>query len=307
MGQVKKINQKQLDILKRANNNNSLVGAYLFCGSAKVGKSDVAFNFIRKINKLCDEQKIEDGVNPDVIVVEPEIEEKAKKKRKKDISIDQIKKAVKKIGYYAYESKYKFLIIKEADRMTNTAANSLLKVIEEPTADTIILLISNNELGILSTIRSRCQTIRFGLASREDIILQLRYENVEFEEDDLQEIANFSQGKIVKARTYLKNPEELELAKKNAQIFRGALKSGIVEGLKLSEELSMDKEKLKEALDDILWSLRDLVKNQLKMGADMRVVRKIASIIEKIIKLRVDISNSNVNQRLQLENFFVQL
>lgn len=307
MEKIKKINQKQLNILKRAEKNNSLVDAYLFCGPSKVGKSDVAFSFVRKINELSDKQKIEDGVNPDVIVVEPEIEEKAKKKRKKDISIDQIKQAVKKIGYYAYEAKYKVLIIKEAERMTNTAANSLLKIIEEPTADTIIILISDNELGILSTIRSRCQVVRFGLATRDSIISQLQYENVEFEENDLQEVADFSQGKIVKARIYLTNPEELGTAKENAQIFRGALKSGIIDGLKLSEELSTDKEKLKETLDDILWSLRELVKSQVKMGADVRVVRKISSIIERVIRLRTDISNSNVNQRLQLENFFVQL
>ena len=204
------INQKQWNFLEKTEKNNSLVSVYLFCGPSKIGKNTMAFDFVRKINNLEEKTNIEDGANPDVIVVAPKTEEKAKKKRKKDISIEQVKEAIKSVGYYPYKAKYKVLIIKEADRMTASAANSLLKIMEEPTSDTIIILVSDNDLRLLSTIRSRCQIIRFGLASKAVISKQLQYENVEFEEEELEEVVEFSQGKIVKAREFLTNPDKLK-------------------------------------------------------------------------------------------------
>ncbi len=304
---MKKINQKQQDFLERTRKRNSLVGTYLFCGPAKVGKSKMAFDFACDVNEFEDRDGIDNGSNPDVIVVEPIIEEKGKKSRKKDISIEQIKSAIKSVGYYAYKARYKFLIIKEADRMTLAAANSLLKVIEEPTSDTIIILVSNNELKLLSTVRSRCQVVRFGLAEKEEILSQLQSENLEFERADLVELIDFSQGKIVKARELLADPARFELAKENLRLFRDALKKGIIDGLNLSEELSGDKEKLRESLEEIAWYLRELIKKQIEIGADIRVINKIAKITEEVMCLRTEISNSNVNQRLQLENFFTQL
>ncbi len=304
---MKKINKNQWNFLKKAKKNNSLVGTYLFCGPANVGKCNMVFDFVCDVNELKDCHSVEGGANPDVIIIEPIVEEKAKKKRKKDISIEQIKNAIKSISYYAYKAKYKFLIIKEADRMTTSAANSLLKIIEEPTSDTIIILISDNEWQLLSTVRSRCQILRFGLAEKEDIIAQLQDENIEFGKEELLEVADFSQGKISKARELLANPEKFKLVKNNLELFRDALKKGVIEGLKLTEELSTDKEKLRESLDEITWYLRSLVKQQVEINADTRVINKISKIIEKVIQLRSEISNSNVNQRLQLENFFVQL
>jgi DNA polymerase III subunit delta' len=304
---LKKINQKQRNFLENAKKNNSLVGTYLFCGPPKVGKNELAFDFACEVNELRDRKSVESGANPDVIIIEPIVEEKGKKKRKKDISIEQVKQAIKSIGYYAYSAKYKFLIIKEADRMTNTAANSLLKIIEEPTADTIVVLVSDNELKLLPTVRSRCQIVRFALAEKEEIVLQLQTENIEFEKDELLEVAEFSQGKIIKARELLADKEKFLLAKETLELFRDAFKKGVISGLKLSEELSTDKEKLRESLEEVIWYLRNLLKKQIAVNADKKVINKIAHMLERVICLRTEISNSNVNQRLQLENFFVQL
>jgi len=288
-------------------NKDKLVESYLFCGPSDIGKTEITFDFISKVNATVDCAKIKRGANPDVIIVAPVVEEKNGKSRKKDISIEQIKSAIKKVGFYAYNSKYKFLVIKEAEKMTSAAANSLLKIIEDPTPDTIVILISNNEMGTLPTIRSRCQIVRFGLSTEEAIISQLQSENIELEAEELFRIVSFSQGKIVKARKFLQNRDEFTLAQERLESFKSAMKSGVVAGMNLSEEVFSDKEKLKVFLDEIVWYLRNLVKKQIDDGNDIRMIGKISTIVERVIKLRTIIATGNANQRLQLENFFVQL
>lgn len=301
------INKKQTDFLNDIIKNDKIVQAYLFCGPSGVGKWDSALNFVAKINGKDELDSIERGADPDIVIVEPEIDNKSGKIRKKDISITQIKDAIKKIGYYSYGSKYKFLIVKESEKMTTVAANSLLKLIEDSTPDTIVVLLSNNEVKTLATIKSRCQIIRFGLAAPQDISSQLKEENESIEGEFLDSVIFFSQGKISKARGFLKNKEILKESELNLDSFKNALKRGVIDGMNLSEDIYNDKEKLKIFLDESIWYLRNLLKEQIESDADIRIIRKIIFITESIVELRSNISSSSTNQRLQLENFFVQL
>lgn len=303
----KVINKKQTDFLKDVVEKGRVTQAYLFCGPSGVGKWDLALEFVAEVNGKEDLNLIERGADPDVVIVKPEIDNKNGKVRKKDISITQIKDAIKKIGYYSYGSKYKFLIVKESDKMTTVAANSLLKLIEDSTPDTIVVLLSNNEMKTLSTIKSRCQIIRFGIATSKEIYDQLKEEGELIEDEFLDSVIFFSQGKISKARNFIKNREVLKESELNLDSFKGALKRGVVDGMNLSEDIYNDKEKLKVFLDESVWYLRNLLKEQVDGGADIRIIRKILFITEDVVELRSNISSSSTNQRLQLENFFVQL
>ena len=77
------------------------------------------------------------------------------------ISVDEAANIVKKLSLKSYEGGYKVMIIWMADRMNNASANKLLKLIEEPPAQTIFILITENEDQILQTIASRCQILQF--------------------------------------------------------------------------------------------------------------------------------------------------
>ncbi len=76
-----------------------------------------------------------------------------------EIRVDQIRKLTADLGLKSHGGGYKVAILNPADRMNPNAANSLLKTLEEPTDNTVLLLISENPARLPATIRSRCQRI----------------------------------------------------------------------------------------------------------------------------------------------------
>jgi len=80
---------------------------------------------------------------------------------KNDISIEQIRKAKKHLNLSPYNSLYKFVIIDNAELMNSEAANALLKTLEEPRGNTILILIAQKPELLPKTIFSRLQEIRF--------------------------------------------------------------------------------------------------------------------------------------------------
>ena len=75
----------------------------------------------------------------------------------------------KKLSLKAYEGGYKVMVIWMADKMNVECANKILKLVEEPPEKTVLLLLTENEEHILSTILSRCQRLHFPLLSETDI------------------------------------------------------------------------------------------------------------------------------------------
>ena len=94
------------------------------------------------------------------------------------IGVDEAQDIVKSLSLKSYEGGYKVMIIWMAEKMNDSCANKLLKLIEEPPQKTLFLLITEEEENIIQTIRSRCQTLHFpplnetviaeGLVERED-------------------------------------------------------------------------------------------------------------------------------------------
>ena len=90
-----------------------------------------------------------------------------KEQNVKSIGIDQIRRLQHQLSLKPYSSFYQIGIIPTAEKLTIPAQNALLKLLEEPPKDTIIILSSQNADLLLSTIVSRCQIIR--LASKSQI------------------------------------------------------------------------------------------------------------------------------------------
>lgn len=82
-------------------------------------------------------------------------------KKQGQIGVDDAQNIIKKLSLKAYEGQFKVLIIWMAEKMNNSASNKLLKLIEEPPKNTVLLLITENEDQLLKTILSRCQILRF--------------------------------------------------------------------------------------------------------------------------------------------------
>jgi DNA polymerase-3 subunit delta' len=92
------------------------------------------------------------GSHPDVIWVTPEED-------KTQVSVDAIRAACERLTKTSYRQGYKVALVTPAHQMTVNAANSLLKTLEEPSANTLLLLITSQPSLLPATVRSRCQRI----------------------------------------------------------------------------------------------------------------------------------------------------
>ena len=85
------------------------------------------------------------------------------------IGVDEAEEIVKALKLKSYEGGYKIMIIWMAEKMNISAANKLLKLLEEPPEKTVFLLVTENEEQLITTIKSRCQVLHFPLLSEADI------------------------------------------------------------------------------------------------------------------------------------------
>lgn len=158
-GQSAHIAQLQSDFASR-----TFVHAYLFTGPKGTGKKSVARLCAMAAvcrgtgKKPCGEcgpcRRVLAGTHPDVHIVEPE-------KGKQSIGVDVLRGVLEEVGVRAFEDGAKALIFPEAERMTAQAQNCLLKTLEEPPEDTVFFLVTDQPAALLSTIVSRCRTVRF--------------------------------------------------------------------------------------------------------------------------------------------------
>jgi DNA polymerase-3 subunit delta' len=120
------------------------------------------------------------------------------------IGVDEAEEIVKALRLKSYEGGYKVMIIWMAEKMNTSAANKLLKLLEEPPKKTVFILVAENEEQIITTIKSRCQMLHFPLLSDADITKGL----IEKEGTDkpiAEQIAHQANGNYNKALHLLHN------------------------------------------------------------------------------------------------------
>jgi DNA polymerase III gamma/tau subunit len=292
--------------LKKGAQDEKTAHAFLFCGPGFTGKDDMTLDLVAAFNDIdveSEREKILKNGFPDVVIVVPDEE-----KKKKEIGVDQVKDAIKKIGYYAYDQKYKVLIIFSADLMNRSAGNSLLKTLEEPPEKTIIILVANREERILTTIRSRCQRVYFGLKRNEEVRKYLEEnERIDLPEGLLNQIVEISHGKYKLAEKLALNQDLLDEKKERIEKFRKALKGGISETFAFIEQETKNGKVNSEVIEDWLYFLHAFIKESISEGRPAQMVEKVFEMEKSLIEVKNKIENSNASPRTLLENYFVQL
>lgn len=114
---------------------------------------------------------------------------------------------IRKLNLRIYEATYKTMIIWLPEKMHEACANKLLKIIEEPSSDTVFLLVSDNPDNIIGTIQSRSQRINIRGIEKDDIIKALE-SDYNITEEDAVSVAHISRGSYLKALETISLDEE---------------------------------------------------------------------------------------------------
>jgi replication-associated recombination protein RarA len=250
-----------VSLLTRAIASGRIGHSYLFCGPTGTGKMTTALAFARAINcanrmipgSTCGEcgpcRAFASNSFPDLRIVEPgDDEEDAAKRReireeKRDGSFHKktVGEAVRLSTLTASPGHYKVFILEDVHLMTSDAANHFLKMLEEPSPRTVWLLLTSEPGRLLSTIRSRCQEIRFNLLSRPAVESLLRRAGIGGERE-----AAFMMGQVDQ------KPADLMEAIGMAEGFLGmAAKFDLAGICGWSKDLAKDTEEVSSLLDGL--------------------------------------------------------
>lgn len=157
---------------------NELSHAYLFVGATNSGKMALAQWLAQRLfctnlqngqpcGQCAECQRIEEGNNPDYLIIKTET---------RTIGVDEIRGLKQELSKSGLEGQQRVFVIQDADKMTPAAANSLLKFLEEPASQVLIILTTTRLARILPTIQSRLQIVTLqapALADRQQAIQAL--------------------------------------------------------------------------------------------------------------------------------------
>lgn len=262
--------------------------AYMFLGPEGIGKFLFAKEFSYKwlcnsINRPCGVCKacvqFKSNNNMEFDVIEPV---------DGSIKVDQVRNFIKNVYEKPVESYKKIYIINDADKMTVSAQNALLKVLEEPPLYVMIILIGSNEQAFLNTIKSRCVKINFQVIENNELMQYFRNNNEIINEKFL----DIYQGSIGRAKkifgqenTYLEI-EDCILNIKNLN--------------KIEFVKRCTKDINKDNIKDILEYLNIVM---FKLGKDnLKYLEAISEINEAVRQCR-----ANCNIEMIIDNLFLNI
>ena len=214
-----------LALLEHSIEAGNLAHAYLFVGAPHIGKTTLALDLARAVNCQgsqlpCGEcpscHRIADGKHTDISIISLDsARDTGEAKSRVEISIDDIRGLQHNASLPPFEGKCKVFIIDGAEYLSSEAANCLLKTIEEPPPQVMILLLTAEEPRLLPTVVSRCQRIELKPMSTDEIE-KILTESHGIEADRAKLLARLSQGCLGWALTFAAN--DSYLAQRNQRL-----------------------------------------------------------------------------------------
>lgn len=186
------------------------------------------------------------------------------------IASDESNNIIKALSYTSYEGGYKIMIIWQPEKMNASAANKLLKILEEPPDKTIFILVCNSAEQLLTTIISRTQLVKFGLASTDEISSFLQ-STKGLNAQTAEYCANLSEGSVREALLIASEQDSNTALLEHFQVFmRTALKFNAFKiNPWIDQTAAMGREKQKYFLTYSLQLLRECL--LLNSGGDALV------------------------------------
>ncbi len=308
-----------IDLLKQQHKNGRVPQSLLIAGSPNIGKSSVARYFGQYLNCQGDTppcgtciscRKVISGNHPDVRILDEE----------QPLKIEQVRTLQRMLSLSPVEGRYRVVLLSNFERATISAANALLKTLEEPASQVVIILTTPDPAILLPTIVSRCQVLTLRPLPEVEILqaLQSRWQARPEQAELLTQLAAGRLGWAVRALT-----DEDFIARRTQykDDFLDLLQMHRAERLAYAYAMSRNVAILKEALTLWLTIWRDLL--LLKSGAQTKIINldwqnnlqtiaQKSSIIQAkdmVVRIQTALINleRNVNPRLSLEIVLLKL
>lgn len=250
-----------------------LAHAYLFSGPAGVGKRALAVELAKKVLKA---ENL--AGHPDFIILDQDGE----------ILIAQVREFIERLRLKPFAAAKKIALINNAQNLNRQSANALLKTLEEPPRNTVIILISE-EKNILPTIFSRCLVLNFNLFGREELSSFAKSRKISAN-GEILELSFGSPGRLVSLSGDGKMLSEESVLIGRWKTLGGAAKAQKI--LAVGEFAEMESEKLEKIFFSwLMWEAKNHPRPQT-----------MSALLASIGALK-----KNFNKKLILQNLFLNI
>jgi len=273
--------------------------------------------------------KIERGNHPDVrlVATEQELIDRGRLEPEKarvpstQIRNAQLDELSDLFRHRPYLGGWKVVIVVDADRMNTSSQNRFLKTLEEPAADSVIILVTAHPEALLPTVRSRCQALSFGQLTREQIAGFL-VQNQGIDNTRAQVLAAMAQGSLGRALAFSREDGVLEARDRLMDALARVAEGDLADVLELARLHGSKRPLLRESLDLLEVILRDLLFVRLGVDAEYLVNRdmiesirceagrfsqsRLLGIIDQVRQTRRNLE-VNANPTMAMESLLLEL
>jgi len=313
-----------VDMLKKHVIHDAARHAYLFCGPPGLGRRTLALRFAQALNcqtpsapgvpcGTCRDCKgIEAKQHADLSIIQADSEGGT-------LKVDQVREMRKTLVLKPYMAKFRVTIFLRFHEANDNAANALLKTLEEAPSYAVLILTADNPEQLLPTIVSRCEVLRLRPLRIEDVEKDLEHMGIEPERAQL--IAHISSGRPGYARRLVHDEALLEQRNERLNDLLSLLPASRVEKFKYADQLSKDRDAMRQTIVFWLTYWRDVMLRTAKAKTplvntdryteidgianrlDLSTVRKVVTNLEAAL----DSMEKNVNPRLLAEVLLLDL
>jgi DNA polymerase-3 subunit delta' len=258
-------------VLASALQSGRPASAYLFSGPSGCGKKTAAMALASALFCLeapglgcgnCSScRRVAGNKHPDYFVVEPQ---------GSSLKVEQVRDLLKEASMRPFEAPRRVMVLDQAELLSMEAANALLKVLEEPNAALVFVLVTTRIAKILPTIASRCQALRFGPLP-DKVLRGLLVSRLGLDEKAAQSLAGLSGGSFSLAKR-LSGETGAELKELAEAFLEAAATRSSLGLLDWAHLAASEKKRLDEILDLVSAYLRELWVEKSGLPKSLRIM-----------------------------------